>query len=143
MPTDFKKVNVKTSTDVGILDPAYIFEGIIIEDVAAGETVAVGDVVYVDGTADEWMLADADAAGEAPAFGIVVSVSRANGIKCEVMLLGVMTVDGASFTQGGKVYLSGTAGDYTQTSPGTPNEQFLGVALSATKIWFNPDSAKV
>jgi hypothetical protein len=142
MPTDFRKQNTKTSTDVGILDPAYIFEGIIIDDIPAGETVAVGNIVYLDGTANEWMLADADAAGEIPAWGIVVDKAGANGVKCAVMMLGVITVDGATYTEGGLVYLSATPGTFTQTPPGGGNDQILGVALSTTKIWFNPHSIK-
>lgn len=142
MPTDFYKQEIKTSTDVGILDPAYTFEGIITDDIAFGETVAVGNVVYLDGTANEWMLADADAAGETPAWGIVVSVSGVNGAKGQVMLLGMMTVDGASYTEGGLVYVSATAGAFTQTAPGGGNDQILGVALSTTKIWVNPHSIK-
>jgi hypothetical protein len=140
MPTDFYKANIKTSSDVGILDPAYIFEGIITDDIAFGETVAVGNVVYLDGTANEWLLADADAAGEKPAWGIVVEASGSDGTKGKVMLLGMITVDGASYTEGGLVYLSATAGSFTQSAPGTPNDQILGVALSTTKIWINPHS---
>jgi hypothetical protein len=139
MACEFTKVTYKSSSEVGIQTPSFIAEGIILEDIAVGETVAVGNVVYLDGTANEWLLADADAAGEKPAWGIVMEV-RADGVKCKVLMIGVLTVDGATYTEGGLVYLSATAGAFTQTDPAGGNSQILGVALSTEKIWFNPVS---
>lgn len=141
MGCDFRRFNVKTSSDVGILDPAFIAEGIIEDGIAAGENIAAGEVVYLDGTANEWMLADADAAGENPAWGIALGAGT-NGNEIPVLLLGMLTVDGASYTEGGLVYLSATAGAFTQSAPGGGNDQILGVALTTTKIWVNPHCIK-
>lgn len=49
------------------------YVGLIITGVNAGEAITAGDIVYMDGTSNEWMLADADAAGEFPALGMAAA----------------------------------------------------------------------
>ena len=104
----------------------------------AGATVAFGDVCYVatDGQAE---LADADAAATMPAVMMALE-SLTAGQTGDFLLLGIARDDTWTWTVGGLIYVSTTAGDFTQTAPsGTGDQvQVVGVATHANRILFNP-----
>jgi hypothetical protein len=106
-----------------------------------GETVSPGDVLYADPTAAEMLLADADAAGEAPAVGIALEAGS-DGEYVMVLIAGYIHNTSYALTVNGAVYLSATPGDITQTAPGTPDDQILGIAIGATEFIFRPQLAK-
>ena len=103
-----------------------------------GETVAIGQLVYLDSTAHEFMLADADAAGKWPARGIAVN-SGGDGDAAIVLVLGVVRDDSWAFTEGATLYLSDTPGVVSGTAPTGSGDciQVVGFALSDDEAFFN------
>lgn len=58
----------------------------------------------------------------------------------KVLLLGSIREDDWNWTVGGKIYVSETTGELTQTAPSTASAivQCVGIALTADSILFNP-----
>jgi len=125
------------ATPDGMADDKY--NGITLVGINFGETVGQWACVFLasDGKVD---IADADAAGEFPALGIVV----AGGDDTDpaiILTRGVVRNEGwTGLTVGGAVYLGddGT-GAITQTAPSTSGDavQIIGRALSDSEIYFN------
>ncbi len=120
------------------------YKGFIISGVNAGETITAGQIVYMDGTSNEWMLADADAAGEFPALGMAAE-GGTDGNAMDVLVRGIARLDTWSWTnEGVKLYLGDTAGGMTETAPSTDGDcvQVLATVLAITNdtILFNADS---
>lgn len=114
--------------------------GIYITD-TVGETVAIGDVLYMksDGS---WWKADADASTTMPGAGLAMEAKSAGG-ECKILLHGFFRDDSWNWTVGGAsgiLYVSTTPGSPTQTAPsGTGDQvQVLGIAITADVILFNP-----
>lgn len=111
----------------------------------AGATLAVGDLIYLDVTATEWLLTDADAAATAGPVVVGICVLAANDGQATVILLNG-TVRSAAFPAsialGAPVYISTTAGDITATQPtGTDDViRVMGWTITAepNSIYFNP-----
>lgn len=113
----------------------------------AGATLAFGDLCYLDVTATEWLLADADAAATSGSvvLGICVDAST-DGNPTSMLLLG--TVRSAAFPAsvalGAPVYVDTTAGDITATQPSGVDDviRVVGWAVTAepNTIYFNPSS---
>jgi hypothetical protein len=115
------------------------YNGIDITGINFGETVAQWSCVFLasDGKVD---IADADAAGEFPAMGIVVAGGDDTDA-ATILIQGVVRNEGWSgLTVGGAVYLgdAGT-GAITQTAPSTSGDcvQLIGRAISDSEIYFN------
>ena len=110
-----------------------------------GATIAIGDVIYLDVTAGEWLLADASAKATAGdvCIGIAASTST-DGNPVTVLLSGTMRAATfpASIALGAPVYISETAGDLTATQPTTTDSviRVLGwaVTVEPNTIYFNP-----
>lgn len=119
-----------------LADDAY--DGITLSGRNFGETVAIGQLVYLDDTAGEWKLADADAAGLFPARGIAVNGGN-DGDAAVVMVMGVLRVDDWAFTEGATLYLSDTPGLVSGTAPSGSGDciQVVGFALSDDEAFFN------
>jgi hypothetical protein len=109
----------------------------IIVTMTYGEALAIGDAVYFKSDGKVW-LADANAAGLYPAMGIALA-AESSGVH-KVLLFGIMRHDAWTWTVGGVIYLSITAGAMTQTQPlATDNViQVLGIATHADRMFFNP-----
>jgi hypothetical protein len=113
----------------------------------AGATLAVGDLCYLDATATEWLLANADAAATS---GVVVLgiciLAGGNAEATRMLLLG--TVRSAKFPAsialGAPVYVAGgaTSGLITATQPTATDAviRVVGWAIVAepNTIYFNP-----
>ena len=103
---------------------------------ATGSTLSKGSVVYINGAQGQnptVALADADAEGtSSKTFGFVAEAildTEEGFVITEGIIRGVNT-DG--FTEGNPVWLSSTAGGYTQTMPAEPaHSVFLGYAVKA------------
>lgn len=100
-----------------------------------GETVAAYEAVYVKSDGKYW-LAKADGVMQ-PALGLMIESGDADDEK-RVQRVGEITNPAWSWANvGDYVYLdASTAGALTQTMP-AGNIQVLGIALSATTIFFN------
>jgi len=104
----------------------------------AGETLVIGDVVYMKSDGKVWK-ADADATGLYPAIAIALAGASADA-SVEVLMKGIMRDDTWNWTVGGVIYLSTTAGALTQTAPTGSGHvvQVIGVATHADRMLFDP-----
>lgn len=110
-------LNANTSLQLGQENIALVYNG-------TGSTIAKGSVVAVNGAQGQRpsvALADADSeALSAPTLGIAAE-AIANGTEGFVATFGfVRGIDTSGFTAGAPVYLSQTAGQFTQTRPSAP-----------------------
>lgn len=98
------------------------------------------DAVYLN-SSSQWVLADANGSGTYPARGLAVS-TETTGNPVTVLIRGTVRNDAWSWTVGGTIYLSGTAGGLTQTQPSTSGDkvQAVGYALTADIAFFDFDS---
>ena len=113
----------------------------------AGATLAVGDIIYLDVTATEWLLADASAVGTAGNVPLGLCILAANdGQATNILLIGTVRSAAfpASIALGAPVYVSETAGDITATAPVTTDSVMrrVGWAITAepNTIYFNPSN---
>lgn len=104
---------------------------------STAEASTFGQVCFINNSGAA-ALADANAAGESPA--VALSLGRSHPSAGPFLTHGVAEDASWSWTAGGKIYLSTTPGAMTQTAPSATGDivQVLGVALSATHIFFNP-----
>jgi hypothetical protein len=107
-------------------------------DVYLGGTVAVGDVLYFDESAEAFVAAIGDVAGTSPVIAMALEAGVA-GDTVPALAKGV--VDGVTVAGTGAIlYLSAaTAGKMVRTAPGTTGNivQALGLYLDGTVV-FNP-----
>ncbi len=106
----------------------------------AGATIAQWEAVYLS-SSSTWLLADANGSGTFPARGLAVA-AYSNGNAAIVLTIGTVRNDAWSWTPGGTIYLSTTAGGLTQTQPSATDEciQAVGFALDADRAYFNFNS---
>ena len=97
----------------------------------AGETIAIGDVLYLNTSDGEYYLADADATGEMPAVGVAGNISS-DGEPVMIVQQGILTGQ-TSATVGTRLYVSTTAGaidyDGSYGSLTGTNIQNIGVVI--------------
>jgi hypothetical protein len=115
------------------------YEGTVIIGRNAGATIAQWEAVYLDSTTSEWLLADANGTSTYPARGLAVAAGTDNN-PLTVLDDGVARNDAWTWTVGGTIYLSTTAGGLTQTAPSTSGDkvQIMGYALSADSMRVAP-----
>lgn len=108
-----------------------------------GETISQWQTVYFDGTAGEYMLADANASGKWPAAGIAVAATT-DGNPIQVMVSGFARNDvGWNWTPGAAICLSETAGgviacsDASICSADGDCAQRIGTAITADIVYFD------
>jgi hypothetical protein len=113
----------------------------------AGATLAVGDLIYLDVTATEWLLADADAAATSGDVPLGLCILAANdGQATNILLIGTMRSAAfpASIALGAPVYVSTTAGDIQAAQPSGTDDVIrrVGWAITAepNTIYFNPSN---
>lgn len=125
--------NLTLSVSLGTDDT---FTGTVIKDLNAGETITQWDLIRISSDGKLYQ-ADANAAGEFPAWGIATAAGTADNA-LTILLQGTVRNDGWSWTVGGLIYLSTTAGGLTQTAPSTTGDavQVVGVATTATTAYF-------
>jgi hypothetical protein len=132
------------------LDPAGSADGKytgITVTATSGYTQAFGDLVYLDPTDSRWEATDANAAagadGDARGLLGMVVVAGTDGNACTILLNGIIRADAKfpTFTVNNPIYVSETAGLVTQTQPTTTDVviRFVGSALTADEMYFNPD----
>lgn len=99
----------------------------------AGETLAVGNIVCLKDSDGKAYKADANDATLRPAVGVVTKGGATNSV-VSITTIGIMG-GYTSLSEGAEVYLSETAGGYTQVAP--TYSQMSGFAISATTIYWN------
>lgn len=89
------------------------------------------DAVYLNGSS-QWVLADANGSNTYPCRGLAVA-TVSTGNATSVIEDGVVRNDAWTWTPGGTIYLSTTAGGLTQTAPSTTGDkvQVIGYAIDA------------
>lgn len=108
--------------------------------VTSAAALNIGDVVYINSSSKAAKI-DADQASTMPGICIMVESASAAGETKKCLTHGPFKFSSSpSYTVGGIVYGSTTAGATTTTAPsGTGDQvQVLGVALAADTIYFNP-----
>ena len=119
--------------------------GIVLE-MLAGESLAVGDWVYVDSTDGRVSKADANDTGDNghyPAIGVAVSAQGSAGSVVNILTHGTYNDSdgfGGDLTEGNLLYLSETAGGVTATAPSDDGDmvQVVGVAIGPRDVFVNP-----
>ena len=106
----------------------------------AGETLAAGDLIYVDATGQAFK-ADADSSSKA-AIGFVLAGITSGGTGTVYFGSGMVT-GLTGLTAGSLYFLSSTAGGITTTAPtgAAKIQQQVGRATSATVLYFEPQPA--
>lgn len=118
------------------------YSGTVITGLNAGETIAAFDLVYFDGTENEWMIADADASGKFPARGIALAAGT-NGNPLDVLVQGTVRNDTVFewTANGATLYLDDVAGDAIEVAgiPATSNDciQVVGWSITNDEAYFN------
>jgi hypothetical protein len=119
------------------------YEGTVITGLNAGVALAQWDAVYLasNGT---WQLADANGTGTYPCRGLAVAAAAANAA-ATVLTDGVVRNNAWSWTPGGDVYISTTAGGLTQTPPAAAGDrvQKIGYALTSAILRVNIGSGEI
>lgn len=104
----------------------------------AGETVAAGNLLYLDVTDGEWKLCDADTASSVE--NIVLGIAQGAGTDGAAITDGILTYgldsNQTGLTNNTKYYASNTAGALS-SSAGT-TEVTIGVSRSTTTLFFDP-----
>ena len=119
--------------------------GVVLE-MLAGESLAVGDWVYVDSTDARVSKADANDTGDNghyPAIGVAVSAQGSAGSAVKILTHGTYNDSdgfGGDLTEGNLLYLSETAGGITATAPSDDGDmvQVVGVAIGPRDVFVNP-----
>lgn len=115
------------------------FVGEVISGLNNSGGVTQWDAVYLN-SSSQWVKADANGSGTYPAVGIATATSS-TGNPTTVLVRGVFRDDGGtSWTVGGNLYLSTTAGGLTSTPPTTTGDkiQVIGTALAAHTVYVHP-----
>ena len=134
-----KLISLDTS---GKLDSSFMPTGFGADTrtVTAGETLAAGDLIYLDST-PEAFKADANSDAKAAVGFVLAGITAASS---GTAYFGSGIISGLSgLTPGAKYYLSTTAGTIDTAKPNGTGDiiQQVGVALSATELYFEPQPA--
>jgi len=129
-----------------LTDGQYAGARIITLTAGYGNT-AIGELVYLNNDDSKFEKTDGNAAATAAdvLVGIVLEV-KAEDAACKVLLEGTITVDAWNWaTVGASLWISGTAGEFTQTRLAVANDivRIMGYALDDDTIYFCPDNIYV
>lgn len=110
----------------------------ITSTLTAGENLSFGNICYIKSDGKLWK-ADANVAGLFPAQYMALGTISADATG-SFLILGYATLSSWTWTVGGALYLSTTAGAMTQSQPASTDDciQVLGTALTATTVLFRP-----
>ena len=113
--------------------------GISMEVTVGNAGLGFMDCAYVD-TAGKFASADASATGTMPVVAFHPHGTKTEDEVTRVIIQGIIRDDTWNWTIGGRLYVSETTGDLTQTAPSDDGDfiQVVGIALTADSIYFNP-----
>lgn len=114
----------------------------IIETLTAGEALVAGDLCYLNTDGKMWK-ASASAESTCSTLLAIALGSIAADSTGEFLLFGSFGISG--LTAGDKLYVSETAGTFTNVAPTTTGTivRIIGYALSTTRLFFNPDKTYI
>lgn len=133
--TDFQAATKKYADDVATGGATYNKEVVA---GTYGEDVTAGDKVYFKTSDQKWWKTDADAAATALYVKIGIAQETALADAAGTILTHGLDANQSGLVAGSSYYLSGTAGGIS-TTKGT-NVRFVGVAKSATQLFFDPST---
>lgn len=113
--------------------------GVLVKSVVSSENLAARDMVNVYNNAGTLNVRKADANNNMPVHGYVIN-AVVSPAAADVYFDGIIS-GFAGLTPGARYFLSETAGGVTTVPPSASGSyvQYVGVALSATEIEFDPD----
>lgn len=117
-------------------------EGFQLGSFNAGATIAKFECVYM-GASSKWLLTDASATATADKALAIALEAGTDTNPLDVALPGTLVRDDTwTWTPGGAIYLSETAGALTQTAPTTADSvvRVVGYAYSADVMYFMPET---
>ncbi len=123
-------------------------EGTTTNDIAAGESITVMDLVYLKSSDGEWWKTDADVAATASGMLSISLETKTNGNAMKVALPGSFVRDDTwAWAIGDILYIDQSDGEgkVTSTAPiQTDNVvRVVGYAVTADIIYFNPESGYI
>lgn len=126
-----------------IPDTDHTANGLTTNTIAAGATIAIGELCYL-GSGGKWLLTDADA--EATAAGMLaISVEAQTDTNPMIVALAGSFVrdDTYNWTIGAKLYVGTTPGAIVETAPSGAADvvRVIGYAASADVIYFLPSGS--
>ena len=132
------KTTLRAGADA-ISDDTY--DGIVLSGWNCGASIAQWDAVYLDDTANEWLIADADLPGAFPARGVATAACT-DGNPGIILVQGVVRNDAWEWAANGStLFLSdtGTGSSWTVTAPSTSGDavQVIGFAINDDQVYFN------
>ena len=102
-------------------------------------SAAVNDIVHQDAISDTKVIVNVNNTETKPSIGVIVE--KITTTRCKVLILGIQGgYSGLSI--GDKIFLD-TDGTPTSSKPGTGYIQTLGIAVSASQIYFTPNATRV
>jgi hypothetical protein len=109
----------------------------------AGESIVFGDLCYIKSDGKLWK-SDSSAAATMPGLYLSTETTSADA-SGEFLRTGFARDDTWTWTVGGAIYASETAGALTQTAPTTSSAvvQVIGYATHADRMDFNPDRTTI
>lgn len=112
--------------------------GVLVKSIVSSENLAARDMVNVWNDAGTIKVRKADANNNMPCHGYV-SAAVTSPAAADVYFDGIIS-GFVGLTLGARYYLSETAGEITATPPSASASlvQYIGVAVSATEIEFDP-----
>jgi hypothetical protein len=117
--------NVEADEFIGDLRGATLFKA------KAGEALAKGDVVYLNGISGNTTIvfkADADVPAEMPAFGVVAAAASINN-PVDVYTSGILQgLNTSAFSEGDELFVSNTPGVLSDTPPTGESSQLQKLA---------------
>ena len=113
----------------------YTGSGVVMPGIA-GETLLRARAVFLSAADGRWYLADSDAVATMPVVGISTEQAM-TGRVFQILVVGIISRSDWTWTRGDSLYVSGTAGIFTQVAPAV-NKQVVAIALTATYIYVNP-----
>ena len=117
-------------------------EGIIAADQVDDNNFGVGAALHVD-TDGNYIECDANLTAKMPCSALALETGTGAGKR--ILLMGYLNDASYSFTVGAVVYVSGAEGGLTTTAPSASGDfvQAVGIAITTTSLYFNPDFAMV
>jgi hypothetical protein len=116
---------VEADEFIGDLRGAVLFKA------QAGEDLTKGDIVYISGISGNTTVvskAKADDASKMPAFG-VASATASNNSSVTIYTFGTLSsIDTSSFSEGDELFVSTTAGAFTNSAPTGESSQIQKIA---------------
>jgi hypothetical protein len=132
---DLVEDHIDVTLDDGCICPPSGGGGSPTEIYNCDGTLLIGDLVYPSSVINRYVLKSTDNKSENPVIGIVIKVLPFD--KVEVSHLGFFNIQ-ETLLMGHKVYVSST-GRFTSEVLDEGFVQVLGVAISETRVYLNPE----